>query len=234
MQIDGEIFRHQDGRATKRIILGGQTYFIKQHFGVGYKEIIKNLAQLRLPVLSARQEWQALTKLQTLNIKAPKVLGYGLRGKNPAKLQSFVLMEDIQEACSLETLAQQWQTEPPTYALKKYYLKRVADITRSLHASGMHHRDLYLCHFLLKNSELFLIDLHRADHAWLTKKRWQIKDLAGLYFSSLDIKLRQRDLYYFMKCYHQADLKTIFANYSALWKKALQRGDKLYLEHHCC
>ena len=60
MSLQGETFRHQKGRLTQRIILGGKSYFIKQHTGVGWKEIIKNLSQGRWPVVSAKNEWQAL------------------------------------------------------------------------------------------------------------------------------------------------------------------------------
>ena len=45
MSLGGESFRHQNGRLAQRIQLGDKSYFIKQHSGVGWKEIIKNLLQ---------------------------------------------------------------------------------------------------------------------------------------------------------------------------------------------
>ena len=50
MTTQGECYRDQPGRKTSRVKLAGQDYFIKQHFGVGYLEILKNLCRLRLPV----------------------------------------------------------------------------------------------------------------------------------------------------------------------------------------
>src|SRR3990167_6707437 len=51
MQLQGECFRAQPGRQTHRVMLDGKAYFIKQHVGVGWKEIIKNLCQFRLPIV---------------------------------------------------------------------------------------------------------------------------------------------------------------------------------------
>ena len=50
MALQGELFRSQKGRQTQRVKLEGQTYFIKQHHGVGWREIFKNIYQGRWPV----------------------------------------------------------------------------------------------------------------------------------------------------------------------------------------
>jgi lipopolysaccharide core heptose(I) kinase len=60
MQLDGEMFRDMDDRRTLRFSLNGKRYFLKAHYGVGWKEIFKNLLQFRLPVLGARNEWLAI------------------------------------------------------------------------------------------------------------------------------------------------------------------------------
>src|SRR5690606_41125279 len=43
MQLHGEVFRDVPGRKTIRVRIGGKCYFVKQHFGVGWREIFKNL-----------------------------------------------------------------------------------------------------------------------------------------------------------------------------------------------
>lgn len=43
MQMPGKAFRDVRGRKTIQIKLGNKSYFIKQHFGVGWAEIFKNL-----------------------------------------------------------------------------------------------------------------------------------------------------------------------------------------------
>ena len=226
MALRGEKFRHQDGRMTQRILLGGKTYFIKQHTGVGWKEIWKNLLQLRLPVLSARNEWRALQKLAALQVDVPAVLGFGERGMNPAKRESFILLEEITPAVSLETVCAAWRQQPPLFAEKRELIVSVATAARVMHQHGINHRDFYLCHFLLgpNKLKLFLIDLHRAALRRLTPERWIVKDLAGLYFSSAHIGLTQRDLYRFMKTYHQANLRELLQEKKTFWHKVLKRG----------
>ncbi len=237
MALAGEAFRHQDGRLTQRVNLDNKYYFIKQHDGVGWKEIFKNLLQLRLPVLSAKNEWLALEKLRSLGLNVPVVAAYGLRGTNPAKLKSFVLMEEVAPVISLEDLAKDWLISPPSLRLKRRLIGEVARIARVMHQNGMNHRDFYICHFLLDIShgranidadslKLFLIDLHRAQIRRSTPERWIIKDLAGLYFSGKDIGLTQRDLLYFMKIYSAKSLRELMVSENEFWQKVKVRGCK--------
>ena len=238
MVLRGTVYRQLENRKTQRIIMNNQTYFIKQHFGVGWKEIFKNLLQLRLPVISAKKEWQALQRLQQLNIPAPILAGDGGEGINPAPCQSFVLTQELPESVSLEELGKQWQNTPPTFRFKQQLITEVARIARTLHESGMNHRDFYICHFLLDRQKtqqdkplLYLIDLHRAQMRRHTPIRWRIKDLAGLYFSSKDIGLTKRDLLRFMQKYRNKSLSLIVTQENAFWRRVKKRGDKLYREH---
>lgn len=239
MQLQGETLRQMDGRTTQRIKIGDQTYFIKQHRGVGFKEILKNWLQLKLPIVNARNEWLALTKLMEHNILAPRVLGYGLRGFNPATQQSFVLLEAIEPSISLETVTAAWKDNKPSFAYKQALINAVADITAKMHNAGINHRDLYICHFLLtqqtssKNEgiPLYLIDLHRAQIRDTVPMRWRIKDLAGLYFSSLHIGLTKHDRLRFMKRYSKQSLRNTLEKDAIMWNKTYLRGEKLNRDH---
>lgn len=260
MALRGEAFRHQDGRLTQRIILGGKSYFIKQHTGIGWKEIFKNLFQGRWPVFSAKNEWRAIERLKSAGIAVPTIVGYGQRGLNPANIKSFVLMEELTSTISLEELCYQWEKKPPSFLLKKKLILEVAEIARTMHAMGMNHRDFYICHFLLsdviyavmpakadihfdtvmpakagtqeKKNFLYLIDLHRAQVRKKVPKRWSIKDLAGLYFSSKKGGLTQRDLLRFIRKYRAKSLREILENESDYWQKVKNRGEQLYREHN--
>ena len=63
MQLDGDVYSEVANRRTLRFELNGKRYFLKAHSGVGWKEIFKNLLQLKLPVLGARNEWLAIRQL---------------------------------------------------------------------------------------------------------------------------------------------------------------------------
>ena len=238
MQLRGEVFRELEGRRTQRVMLKTKAYFIKQHFGVGWKEIFKNLVQGRLPVLSAKNEYVAIKHLESLQIPTMTAVGYGCRGYNPASLQSFLLTQELTQVVSLEDYCRDWRLKPPSFLEKCALIREVARIARRLHESGLNHRDFYLCHFLLAletagslQPKLFVIDLHRAQLRRATPKRWQIKDLAGLYFSSLDCGLTARDRLRFIAEYTQTELRDILLQENSIWHKVKQRGDKLYRQH---
>jgi heptose I phosphotransferase len=229
MALNGNCFRHQNGRMTQQIILGNKSYFIKQHTGVGWKEIFKNLTQLRWPIVSAKNELQAMTRLHAAGVATPKIIGYGKQGINPARLQSFILMEELTPIISLEELCAKWIKNPPAFTFKIALIKKVAEIARTLHQNGINHRDFYICHFLLdtdyKNKfTIYLIDLHRAQVRNSVPQRWIIKDLASLYFSCKDIGLTTRDLYRFIKIYRNKPLKNILNDEIKFWRKVERRG----------
>ena len=247
LSLPGEVFRAKEGRRTLRVVLGGKPYFLKAHYGVGWKEIFKNLLQLRLPVVSARNEWQAIQQLERLGVATTPLAGYGIRGFNPARLQSFVLTEALENIVSLEMLCQPWAVDPPrtraAIRFKRALLIRVAEIARRLHERGINHRDFYLCHFCLELSpdtpnrlaqpepRLYLMDLHRVQLRRRTPRRWIVKDIGSLYFSALDIGLSRRDLLRFIRHYRGQSLRVVFRQEQRFWRAVQKRAFQLYRAH---
>jgi hypothetical protein len=233
MELRGEVFREQKGRRTQRVELEGQGYFLKQHFGVGWKEIFKNLAQFKWPILGAENEWRAFERLNALSVLTPAAIAYGSRGLNPARRRSFLLMEELKDLISLEDFCRDWKKQPPSFALKSALIRKVAGIAKIMHENGINHRDFYICHFLLdpRSLQLYLIDLHRAGQHRRLARRWLIKDLAGLYFSSKDQGLSRHDYWRFIKAYRQKPLRDIIAKEDSFWQKVTARGDQLYHAH---
>ena len=68
MQMPGKAFRDVRGRKTIQVTLAGKSYFIKQHFGVGWAEIFKNLIAFKKPILGAMTEVIAIQKLNSIGI----------------------------------------------------------------------------------------------------------------------------------------------------------------------
>ena len=234
MALQGTVYREQDRRRTQRIVLGKKSYFIKQYTGLPGYEVIKNILQLRLPILSAKQEWQALQILAQHHIPAPKVLAYGIRRAYTPWQESFVLMEDLVDMVSLETLCH--HTIP--LRTKRLLLRSLAELAAKLHQQGLNHRDFYLCHCFVDpmtldhRPVLYLIDLHRAAKRQAVPKRWLIKDLAGLYFSAQTTHLTQRDYYRFIQLYRQQSFKQTWLKESAFWRQVQQTGETLFSAHH--
>ncbi|MGB1428710.1 MAG: lipopolysaccharide kinase InaA family protein, partial [Cycloclasticus sp.] len=60
MALEGELYRQVARRKTLKFSMNGRVYFAKIHQGVGWGEIFKNLFQGRLPILGAKNEYDAL------------------------------------------------------------------------------------------------------------------------------------------------------------------------------
>jgi hypothetical protein len=73
-------------------------------------------------------------------------------------------------------------------------IEPAADLAAKLHAAGLHHRDLYLCHFMAKMDgaavDLKLIDTTRVRRLprWFCR-RWLVKDLAQFWYSTLNLPI---------------------------------------------
>ena len=138
--LEGEVFRELEARRTLRTEAGGRAFFVKIHRGVGWKEILKNLLSLRLPVLGAGNEWRAIARLAELGVDTMHGVAFGQRGRNPATQHSFIVTEELTPTISLEDYCRQWQEAPPSPRFKRALIARVADMARRMHAGGVNLR----------------------------------------------------------------------------------------------
>jgi heptose I phosphotransferase len=105
---------------------------------------------------------------------------------------------------------------------------------------GLNHCDLYICHFLLdvaknktpdpQNLTLHLIDLHRVRQREKLPRRWQVKDLAALHFSSFEIGLTARDHLRFISTYSQQPWRQALKQQAGLWRQVEKRAQAFYRE----
>lgn len=81
---------------------------------------------------------------------------------------------------------------------KTALIQVIAALTARMHARGFNHRDFYLCHLFVRSGagaapEVRLIDLQRLGYDLFWPRRWRVKDLAQLHYSSLDLPISERD-----------------------------------------
>lgn len=237
MNLEGTAFREFASRKTQRTLIEGESVFIKKHFGVGWFEIFKNLLMFRRPIVDAGREWDVLRVLYSAGIKAPRALALGISGFNPARRESFVILEDLDNMVSLETLALDKPPALKSVKIRRRLIQALADVVRRLHVAGINHRDLYLCHFLLPEGRLenmnalHLIDFHRAQVRERIPRRWVVKDLASLSFSAWPLKLSMRDKLYFIRCYTAKPLKLSLKEDPSFWRAIDRKAIKLYNEY---
>jgi heptose I phosphotransferase len=231
MRLQGKAFRDVPGRKTMRVELGDKPYFIKQHFGVGWAEIVKNLLSFKTPIIGAMTEVQAIQKMDAIGILTTPLVAYGQKGWNPASTRSFVLTEDLGEIISLEELCADWPNNPPTPELKATIIKAIAQLAAKFHGAGLCHRDFYLCHFVIKKSDLaqgvynfHLIDLHRVLQHQSPTGKTVMKDMAGLIFSAMDSGFEREGWTLFKQFY--------LPQSAQFWGQVEARAKTLYQKFH--
>ncbi len=246
--LTGKTFRDVEGRETVRVEIGGEIYFVKRHRGLGWKNIFRTLLACRWPVVSARNEFDAVRCLNEVGIPTVDVVGFGERGHSPATRQSFLLMKELRGCIDLEKVCNGWLAQSPSPSFRRALITEVAATTRLMHEAGLNHRDYYLCHLWLEQSKsqnalrLFVIDLHRAmRHVTRHSSAegtstipfwWRAKDLAGLLFSFWDCGLTKSDCLRFVCAYRGSAAREVFANERWLWRVVVWRAWRLFRKTH--
>jgi heptose I phosphotransferase len=186
----GTIARQVGPRVTARLDLvdphSGKSrgFFIKKHGSYSLWEWMKPLFRLTRPILGARNEWEAMLSFHRLGIPTmvPVALGESQSG-------SFVLTEALESRQRVDHwLEQNAMTGGKTAIERRKLIAAIAQMARTLHRSGLHHQDFYLCHFLMAADgpvdDLRIIDLGRVDRHGPWGTRWVVKDLAQLHYSA--------------------------------------------------
>ena len=233
--IQGEVFRQTANRITKEFTFEGNKYFIKLHYGVGWKEIFKNLIKLRVPTLGAFPEWKALKKLKSLGIDCPEPVGFYSKGINPSNIRSFLVTRSLINTISIEEALNKGKFQDLDFPTKKRFIEKVALISRNLHNNGINHRDYYLCHFHVDSNldvekEIYLIDLHRAQLRTFVPTRWASKDIGGLFHSAMGFKLTERDFYRFIKTYFQCSLNEVLRAHAKFIRTSRGRAFRMFMK----
>jgi heptose I phosphotransferase len=125
----------------------------------------------------ADEEARGIGLLKEHEIPTVPLVGWG----RIADGRSFVITEDLRDFRAADKAI---ASGLPFDRL----IEATADLVARLHGSGLHHRDLYLCHFFVKTRddvELRLIDAARVRRLpWMFRQRWIVKDLAQFWYSA--------------------------------------------------
>lgn len=106
--------------------------------------------------------------------------------------RSFAIFEDLTGYAPADKLIESGTTFDTM-------LEPTADLAAALHNAQLHHRDLYLCHFMARtdvsqtprNAPVKLIDTARVSRMAnpLTRRRWIVKDLAQFWYSTTKLPI---------------------------------------------
>jgi hypothetical protein len=162
----------------------------------------------------AAAEVRGLELLESAGIETTPLVAYGRTLRSGA----FVITEDLAGFAAADRVINQGV---PFDRL----CSPTARLAARLHDAGLHHRDLYLCHFFARidadgSVALRLIDAARVRRLpkWPTRQRWIVKDLAQFWFSTLALPVTAAQREAWLTEYGIARQVT-----SAEWQTAIER-----------
>ncbi|MBN1786957.1 MAG: lipopolysaccharide heptosyltransferase II [Sedimentisphaerales bacterium] len=175
--------------------------FLKRYQDVPKLMQVKNWLARRQKISTMACDLEPAQMLQKLGIDTPRTIAFGEEWGDNFENRSFIITENIPDAASLEQ-------KVPDYFFnhRKIFIERLAAFIRKFHETGYRHRDLYLCHiFCNLQCQFTLIDLNRVFKPVIFSRRYQVKDLAQLYYSSPGSIFTQADRLRFFLAYLQKD-----------------------------
>jgi hypothetical protein len=175
--------------------------FLKRYQNIPVLKQIKNWFARRKRISMADCDRIPAEILKNLGINTPKTVAFGTQWQGIFERRSFIITEKIPASHSLEK-----KLPSSFYDDRKNFIESLAEFVKKFHSTGFRHRDLYLCHIFCDTSGNFtLIDLSRVFSPRVFSKRFLVKDLTQLYYSSPGRSVTKADRLRFYLSYMQKD-----------------------------
>jgi hypothetical protein len=239
-------FHAKQGRSTGRLVLdsGGRrlAVYLKRHYQLPrWRGLLATLWPERgwSPAL---EEMRHLEWAQAEGLPVPAVVAAGEYLGPWGRLQSFLAIEELAGMLPLHEAVPAAARSLGAGDFRRWKATLIAEmarLARALHGRWRFHKDLYLCHFYIPESDtrclpdwrgrVHLIDLHRLSrHRW-TGLLWQVKDLAQLLYSSEVEGVTARDRLLFWRLYRREGRRSS----SARWlRRAILFKWRRYRRHN--
>jgi heptose I phosphotransferase len=213
-------FHAKQGRTVGRWTLTSRdgatlVVYLKRHYQLPRRAGLLALVFPRRAWSPGLQEWNHLRLASRLGLPVPRPVAAGELLRPGARLQSFLAVEELTGMLAAHEaipLARRSLTSAQFRAWKAGLAVEMARLARLLHDRGYFHKDLYLCHFYLRESDcaaiparwngrVVVIDLHRLARHRVGGIWWKIKDIAQLLYSSEIPGVRDSDRMTFWRAY---------------------------------
>ncbi len=221
---------------------GDIVLYIKRYGPPSYKKLFRQLISRRNIDADGIYDFMGAMWLAQAGVAAARPVAYG-QDRRMWRRRSFAIVQELPNGVSLEKLLpacylagryigqnnEQCNRSYKMLANKDSLLRQLAQLAGSMHKAGYYHRDLYLAHvFLCRDSEgveqLCLIDLQRVFKPLILSRRWQVKDLAQLYYSARRYFSRT-DAVRFLHYYF--DIKKLAQKHKLLIKAVIRKAAKI-------
>lgn len=164
------------------------TVFLKRYDSPPIIVQLKNWLAHRTRISCGFVDRVSASRLVSAGVSTPKTIAYGTQWGSLFEKRSFVITEKIPQAEALERKLPECfdgQSTSANLKRRRQFITQLASFIRKFHETNYRHRDLYFSHiFQDNNGDFFLIDLARAFKPIVLCRRYQIKDIAQIYYSA--------------------------------------------------
>lgn len=180
------------------------TFYLKRHQS---SRPISSIIKRWKSSSEGRREWANILAFHRAGVPTMVPVAAGER-RSFLSEESFLLTLNLEGYEPLEQWTPTHLSLPENrerFMLKRELIRKTALLTRSMHDAGFYHRDFYLTHILLRQMregiDLRIIDLQRVIRYPCLKRRWRVKDLASLSYSSPGEVFTGKDRLLYLKFY---------------------------------
>jgi hypothetical protein len=184
------VFDHPDIRIWRKLADRENGYLdLDDEDGAKHRWHIKRFPAAAERPLPADQQAAAHQLIIDENIPTADLVGWGSLNDH----RSFIIFDDLTGYTPADKLLE------AGYPFN-HLLAATADLAALMHTRGLHHRDLYLCHFMVRPespggsaADIRLIDTARVRplRGIFGRGRWVVKDLAQFLYSTLALPVTQ-------------------------------------------
>ncbi|MFO0926011.1 MAG: lipopolysaccharide kinase InaA family protein [Gemmataceae bacterium] len=202
-------YSEKQGRSSGRLRLDARdrsgrslVVYLKRHYQLPWWRRVLALLWPGSGWSPALQEYEHLRWAHGQGVPVPPTVAAGEFVGPWGRLQSFLAVEELTGMLPLDEALPRAAAQLPAAVFRRWkrgLAAEVARLARLLHDRRHFHKDLYLCHFFVRETDIagmaaaddaawrgrvYLIDLHRLAHHRWTWWLWRLKDLAQLLYSA--------------------------------------------------
>ncbi len=211
-----------------------RTLYLKKHRVRTLSTWLRTRLKLAAPSSPARIEAEITERLAELGVPTMTVAAYAETLRADGTLVAAFLSDELKGFEQLDLFLPNRFRSPSDHDLRSLLLN-VADVAGLFHRLGFNHRDFYTCHFFIRETSrgrfaVHLIDLQRVQK-WpkVLRRRWHVKDLAQLTYSTDPRLIRATDRLRFLLRYLGSD--RLDARSKRLARQVLQKAAALERKH---
>lgn len=183
-------------RERRRVVLTDlagepRTFYLKRYLRPPLSQQLRRIVSAGLRQSTAGREWQTTLALAEAGIPVSEPVAFGQETRAGFERRSFIVLEAAPGRSLEGWLPVEWKRRAfgADFRRRRELVLALARQVAAFHAAGFVHRDLYASHIFIQDAaggapRFTFIDLQRVFRPRWRRRRWIVKDLAQLYYST--------------------------------------------------